>query len=466
MTAIPLLSGLKANNQGDLRLSPPLNLEPKLIESGLSKGLLRSPPGLVQFGVGPGLDRGGIEWKGVLYRVMGSKLVSVNAAGAVSILGDVGNDSLPVSMDYSFDRLSIGSNGNLFYWNLTTLVQVTDVDLGVVADHIWVDGYFLTTDGTSLVVTELTDPTMVDPLKYGSSEADPDPVKALVRLPGEVAALNRYTIELFRNAGTAGFPFQRILSAQVNKGVIGRSAKCRYRETFAFVGSGRGEALAVYLAGGGQASQISTPDVDAAINALSAAEQAAIECESRFEEGEERLYVHLPTTTYVFLSLATQQAEQAIWYQVGAGALGDQRYPVRHIVRVYNGWYAGTVDGLVARLDPTLTTQFGAIAGWRFDTLFIYSKGQAGILGSLELTGMPGRTPFGSDPKAYLSFTRDGETFSQERGISMGGFGQRRERVVWRPNVRFGKYLGLRFRGANTAFASWAAIEAEIEGLG
>jgi hypothetical protein len=66
--------------------------------------------------------------------------------------------------------------------------QVTDPDLGVVLDVVWVDGYFMTTDGEFLVVTELTDPTQVNPLKYGSSEVDPDPVVALLKLRNEVYA--------------------------------------------------------------------------------------------------------------------------------------------------------------------------------------------------------------------------------------------------------------------------------------
>jgi hypothetical protein len=103
-------------------------------------------------------------------------------------------------MDYSFDRLAIASGGRLYYWN-GTLTQVTDPDLGVVLDVVWVDGYFMTTDGESLVVTELSDPTQVNPLKYGSSEVDPDPVVALLKLRNEVYALNRNTIEVFDNVG-------------------------------------------------------------------------------------------------------------------------------------------------------------------------------------------------------------------------------------------------------------------------
>jgi hypothetical protein len=87
-----------------------------------------------------------------------------------------------------------------------TLTQNTDPDLGTVLDVVWVDGYWMTTDGEFLVVTDLTNPLAVDPFKYGSSEVDPDPVKALLKVRNEVYALNRHTIEAFDNVGGCGLP--------------------------------------------------------------------------------------------------------------------------------------------------------------------------------------------------------------------------------------------------------------------
>ena len=152
-------------------------------------------------------------------RVLGTKLVEVSSTGAVTTLGDVGGGGL-VTFDYSFDRLAIASGGNLFYWDGSTLTQVTDPDLGAVVDMCWIDGYFMTTDGEFLIVTELSDPTQVNPLKYGSSEADPDPVVALLKLRNEVYALNRNTIEVLDNVGGEFFPFARIDGAQFQKGTV------------------------------------------------------------------------------------------------------------------------------------------------------------------------------------------------------------------------------------------------------
>jgi hypothetical protein len=163
---IPILNGIYTDNTPELRTSYPVNLVPVPKQSGISNGFLRPGDGIVANGTGPGVDRGGVNWQGDLYRVMGTKLVEINSAGEVNILGDVGGpiDQL-VTFDYSFDELAIASGGRLYYWDGSTLTQVTDPDLGVVLDVVWVDGYFMTTDGEFLIVTVLTDPMQVNPLK-------------------------------------------------------------------------------------------------------------------------------------------------------------------------------------------------------------------------------------------------------------------------------------------------------------
>jgi len=221
---IAIINGIYTDNGPDVRTSYPVNMVPIALQNGTSTGYLRPGNGIETFGTGPGVDRGGIEWDGICYRVMGSKLVRVDADGTVTVLGDVGGGTELVTMDYSFTLLAIASGGNLFYWDGTTLTQVTDPDLGLVLDVIWIDGYFMTTDGENIVVTELSDPTQVNPLKYGSAEVDPDPVVALLKLRNEAYVVGRHTIEIFDNVGGDFFPFQRIDGAQVPKGAVGTHA--------------------------------------------------------------------------------------------------------------------------------------------------------------------------------------------------------------------------------------------------
>jgi hypothetical protein len=112
---IPILSGAYSDGNADFRVSYPLNLTPVAQAQGISTGYLRPADGIVGFevitdydirtrdgseilardgskiaarstsnglGIGPGLDRGGIEWNNILYRVMGTSLVRIKIGRA------------------------------------------------------------------------------------------------------------------------------------------------------------------------------------------------------------------------------------------------------------------------------------------------------------------------------------------------------------------------------------------------
>lgn len=464
LTQVPILKGVYSDRYGRLKAALPVNLEPNIVDTGLSEGQMTSPPGVTLIGTGPGEDRGAIVWKGVCYRVMGTKLVSV-VGSLITILGDVGSGG-PVAMDYSFDRLGIGSGGKLFYWTPTEgVTQVTDPDLGLVIDVIWIDSYWMTTDGISLVVTDLNDPYSVDPLKYGSSEVDPDSIVALRKIRGQVYAINRNTVENFQNTGGTGFPFSRNPGGMIPKGGVSSRSRCDFLESFAFAGSGRGEALSVYLAGPGQAAPLSTPEIDGCLAELTDAEQAAIEMETRVEEGEQRLYIHLPTKTLVYYQQASKKNQAAVWAILAGGTLADQAYPAKHMALVGGRWLVGSPTGQVGYLDKSVDTLFGVIVGWLLHTVFVFNETNGFILKSVELTGMPGLTPFGQDATVFMSTTEDGRTWGQERAISMGRAGDRAKRMQWRPCRKFGQYAGKRFRGANASIASFARLDVDAEGL-
>jgi hypothetical protein len=191
---------------------------------------------------------------------MGTSLVKVASDGSVTTIGDVGGSG--PSLRGGFDRFGVRSSDKLYFYDGTTLTLVTDPDSGPVLDLIWIDGYYMTTDGTSVIVTELNDPTSIMPLKYGSAEEDPDMVTGLLKFRDEAYAVGRNTIQVFRNVGGNGFPFAVVKGASIPVGCVGPMAKCLYGDSFAFVGSAANEAIGVYVAGSGNATRISSRDVD------------------------------------------------------------------------------------------------------------------------------------------------------------------------------------------------------------
>lgn len=462
---IGVMNGIYTDTASDFRTSYPRNLIPVPKEQGISKGYLRPADGIVQFGEGPGIDRGAINWNDACYRVMGTKLVRIDSGGASTVLGDVGG-STQVSLDYSFDRLAIASGGKLFYLQAGALSQVTDPDLGVVVDMLWVDGYFMLTDGTNLIVTELNDPASINPLKYGSSEVDPDPIKALIKLRNEVYACNRYTIEVFQNVGGEFFPFQRIEGAYMMRGVMGTHCVAMFMEQLAFLGGGRNEAPAVWMGSNGSTSKISTREIDQILLDYTEAQLSAVVMEVRITEGHQLLYLHLPDQTLVFDGAATQAAGQPVWFILTSSIVDKGQYRARNFVWCYGKWLCG--DPTSAKhgyLVNDISSHYGEVNGWDFGTMILYNESRGAIFHELELVALTGRVEFGAQPTVWTSYTIDGLTWSQEKPRTAGNFGQTLKRLTWMQQGFMRNWRCQRFRGTSETHISIARLEARIEPL-
>jgi hypothetical protein len=476
---IPVLQGVYTDEQADFRTAYPRNLVPTPKNTGISQGYLRPAEGIVAFGPGGGQgedqgeDRGGINWNGSCYRVMGTRLVRVEADGAVSGLADVPAGG-QVTFDYSFDRLAIAVSGNLYYYDGSTLTQVTDADLGTVVDFIWVDGYFMSTDGTYLIVTELNDPLSVNPLKYGSSEADPDPIKAVLKLRNEPHALNRYTVEVFDNVGGENFPFQRVEGAQLQRGSVGTHSCCVFVmgseqavEVVAFLGSGRNESMAIWAGLNGTSIKLSTREIDQLLDNYTEAQLATAIMETRIDKGRRLLYLHLPDQTLVYDGVASAITKEPVWFVLTTSITGLGQYRARNFVRAYDKWLVGDPigNGAIGYFSDEVSSHWGELNGWEFSTLILYNEGRRVIFHELELVCLEGRVAADADPTIWTSYSTDGETWSTERGIRSGRRGERNKRLTWLQQGTMEHWRVQKFRGLSDSHLSIARLEARVEGL-
>ena len=477
---ISILNGIYTDNGPDFRTSYPVNMVPVPKNSGISTGYLRPGDGLVANGTGPGVDRGGINWNGVCYRVMGTKLVTVASNGTVTVLGDVGGPTTElVTMDYSFDVLAIASGGRLYYWipvNTTAtsvwnptapiLRQVTDPDLGIVLDVVWVDGFFMTTDGANLVVTELSDPMQVNPLKYGSSEVDPDPVVALIKLRNEVYALNSNTQEVFDNVGGALFPFQRIDGAQIQKGVVGTFACCVYIDRIAFLGSGRNESPGIYVGAAATTQKISTQEIDELLLTYTEAQLSLVKLEARNDKSHQHLYVHLPDRTIVYDAAASEALGDQVWFTLTTTVVGFAQYRARNLVWAYDKWLVGDPQSsTIGYLVDDIGSHWGQQVRWEFGTIIAYNEGKGALFQKMELVSLTGRVALGTNPQISTSYSLDGLSYSQDRYIYVGTIGNTSKRLAWFQQGHMRNWRIQRFRGDSDSHIAFARLEMQIEGL-
>lgn len=466
---IPILNGIYVDSDGDFRTSYPRNLIPVPKSQGISKGYLKPADGIVKFAEGPGIDRGGINWNGTLYRVQGTKLVQIENDGTVIEIGDVGGNG-QVNFDYSFDRLGISSSGNLFYFYNGTLSQVTDADLGQVLDFIYVDGYFMTTDGSFLIVTELNDPTLVNPLKYGSSEADPDGILTLLKIRDEPYAINRYTIEVFQNIGGNLFPFQRNKSAMIMRGAIGTNAACVYTignfTGVAFLGSGRNEPPSVWYGVNGGSTKLATREIDTILQNYTEEELQSVVLESRVDRSLNFLYLHLPDQTLVYDANTSEAAGEPIWFILTSSPVGIGQYRARNLVWCYDKWISGDPQSnKLGYFVDNISHCYDDVVEWEFGTMIIYNQTEGVIFHELELIALTGYCSVGKNPTIWTCYSTDGETWSQERPRTAGRQGRREARLNWLQQGNMKNWRIQKFRGDSDAHISIARLEARLEQL-
>jgi len=475
---IPVINGTLTDSAAEFRTSYPVNLVPVPKPQGISQGYLKTADGMIEFArsiYSEARDRGAINWNGICYRVIGDWLTRVNEDQTIDYLGQVVDDGKRSVMVNGFDRLAISSGGNLYYWSQSLgLVQVTDLDLGLVLDVVWAAGYYLTTDGEFIVQTDLNDPLSINPLKYGSSEASPDPINSLLYLRNELVAINRYTSEFFDNVGGTGFAWQRVEGAMVPKGSIGTHASCYFLDSFAFVGGGYNEAISVWIGGQGQAVKVATREIETQLAGYTQAQLAAIFVEQRCDRMHEFLYIHLPDKTLVYDAAASRAVNDPVWHILVSGAEGELPYRARNFVQCYGKWLFGDNQSLViGYLTDRDARQFGDTVPWQFDTQIVYNEGRGALFNELELVRLPGRQsvnpidgPANTDATVFYSYTDNGLQWSNPQSSLKTRPGMTDARTCWRRLGRMSQWRGIRLRGMNNPYPdAFARLEAQLEPL-
>lgn len=456
---VPIINGIYTDGNADFRVSYPKNLIPTPISQGISEGYLRPADGIVQIGpAGAGTCRGGINWNNICYRVMGNTLVEVYENGTMKEHGIIDGSGY-VTMSYSFDYMSISAGKHLYLFNGSELQVINDPDLGTVVDHIWVDGYFMTTDGEYLVTTELKDPFSVNPLKYGSSEIDPDPVKAVLKLNNEPYVMNRYTTETMYNTGGAGFPFQRVRGGQIQKGCVGLKTCCLYQGGIAFMGGGSNESISIWLTAGGQVAKIATHEIDLVLSEYTEEELSHAYMEVKYHAGHEHLSIHLTDQTLVYDAPSSKEVGEKVWFTLSSNG----RYRARHIVRCYDKWLvADTNSARLGYLDNSTSHHWGENVGWEFSTPIAYNEGHGAIFHELELVEIIGTNT--RDGLIATQYSIDGIGWSNPKTIMVGHNG-RLKRMVWFNQGHMRNWRIQRFFGDSASRISVARLEARVEAL-
>lgn len=217
-------------------------------------------PGLALLGAAPsGADRGMINHKGVMYKITGTTLYSVDSAGTHTVLGSggeiTGGDKCII--DGIGDDLVIATDGKAYHYDESggTVTEITDVDLEtpnavtVLNNRAIFDG-----DDDRFAVSDVSDPTSINALNYGTAESKADNIVRPYAFQQRCYMFGSETIEPWWNSGVGNPPFDRVEGGLLQKGLAAIHSIGETDEFLYFLGDDR----KVYRISGGQAQPVST----------------------------------------------------------------------------------------------------------------------------------------------------------------------------------------------------------------
>ena len=408
-TSLPAIG--QAYLHSDLRLSaqtcknwyPELNKETSVIVS------LQPWPGNKSFAATTGDDRGTTFWNGLVYKVSGSTLCSVNAAGVSTVIGTVGGlgrCDFPANTDY----LVIVTSGLVYVYDGTTFTQNNSSELespnyGDYLNNQWIyqgqNGRF--------GVSDAGDPFTINALSYASAESAGDPLVRPYVFNQILYLFGTKTVEQWYNSGAGDPPFDRIQQGIIQKGLGAADSVANNDRVIYFFGDDR---LVYQLAGNGVLSI--TPPALARTFQDYADPSNAVGFTLTLN-GQEFYILHFPNeNTWAF------NETSGGWFELTIGA-NERPYPVTSHVYAF-GKHLMADDGVLLELDDSLNTYngltvikertTGLISGEMLGNAFI---GKRMFMSRMEVIGKM-KSPPSTAPLMMVDYSDDaGYTWSNPR---------------------------------------------------
>jgi len=463
---LPLIKGSRIDENAEWRDALPLNMVGFFQNVAGAPGYLRTTDGLKFFATGFGQDRGGIwsERFNEHFRVSGDRFISVSQFGVITDLGDPTTipGSNQVQFARSFNSVAFVADGDYYRWNASTLTNVTKpVGAGDFIDMTWIDGYYIFTDGENLWNTTLADETAFNPNERAGSDFSPDDIVAIdTTTDNKLIVFNRYTTERFYNNAGQQFPFARIPNAAIPIGIVGTNAKARIGDGAWVVFGGSKERTPSFYLLTNSYQNIATKEIDAIMDTYSDFELVNMTIEFRDTRDQSLVICQLPRDTLVYDLTMSSKVGDNIWYRWKSGdnpwrAINGV-YDPRNVDDEASSWiYGDSEDTTIGKLDTTICTQYGTDLEWQCKTPIVRL---GGTVGNMEIQTAPGHGTE-SNPKVYVSTTKDGVLFGPEVIISQGRPGEYQDRLIARRLGDYPNKFGLRIRGFSKTITSLSSCD-------
>jgi len=443
-----------------------VNLYPVVPETpARSQTAIRQTPGIDSFGtVSDLIGRGRDKIGETPFFVIGNSLYETASSGASINRGTIAGTG-PVSMANDGTLIWIvvpGAQSYHFDTTTNTLTLNTDPNfLGPATSVSFKDGFFVfTTD--DIIFNSNLDGTTFTPTDFGTAEIDPDKIFTSLVIHNQLMIPGTEIIEVFQTVGGAGFPFQRVSGAQIDKGLSARFAIVQADNTFFWMGGSNNELPSIYRAQGANSIKVSTPAIDRLIQSHTDAEIQDVTAWAYSQDGEEFIGFKFPATTIVFQVVASSRKGRPIWHE--RKTVGTT-WRINFIQEAFGKLL--TVDdqsGEIGRMDSNLFTEFSATPNRQFSTEPFNQDGLPLFASKYELimeTGVGNASS--TAPVVNSSFSDNSVNFFQMLPRSIGGIGEFNTRVLWRRMGRIPRQRVLSFQVKEPCKIAFYRIEADLD---
>lgn len=481
---LPIATGFYEDNSKPIAAQECINWQPVTPQTNaLSQAQLIGTPGItLRSMAGTKSARGVHVMEGIPYTVNGTTLYRENDDGTTTSLGTISGTGR-VSMADNGNQLCIivpGVTGYIFTASPDTLTQITDPDftttLGPSEQVHFKDGFFIHYNNSASVGTgkiffhsNLNNGLAYDATDFGSAEIDPDEITGIHVNRNILYICGEITIEPFQNIGGAGFVFQRIPGAVIQKGVRTKFSLQEFDNAFAFIGGGINEQPSVWRASGSSVQRISTTAIDNILRNLTDVQIEAIFCTVYAEGGGYFYNIHLPDRTFSYDSLNSQLAQRPVWHERRSkDEFGrDANWRVNGIVDAYGKtMVTDNQSGRIGELDYDVYTEYGTSITRIVATAPFHSQGRRVTVAEMEITcesGVGNTVDPGEEPFITRSISDDGGfTFGNETSRSLGKQGEHTKRQIWRREGQFSRSRVYRFSISDPVKPVIIKLEAEI----
>jgi len=329
----------------------PLPLEPGNERTGWR---FKDVPGLVvEYNIGGGAYRGGLNNNGRVFSVVGSTFYELNADGTTTNRGLLVTASGNVGMCANTTQLVFSDAVSLYVFTLATNT-LTSTPFGGKARIDYINQYivFVTRNTQQFGWTNLGNASAIDPLAFASAESSPDNLVSLIVDHRELLLLGQDSTEDWLNTTSTAI-FERNPGVAIEEGIASEFCVAKLDSSvYWLTSSSRGQGKVVKLQGYVPVT-ISTQAIEEKLSGIDLSGATAY----AYEHENSKFYcLNVPglDTTLVYDAFTQQWHERA---ELVNGSFAQHRGT--HHLFAFGKHLLGAADGKLYRLDPTVSNNAG-----------------------------------------------------------------------------------------------------------